>query len=107
MELEIKTQVIELLKYLYLEKEIQKSDGIIGLGRIVNEIVAEIDILKKVPQLKLQIYQEIPKQIENIYQNLLKKGFNKYILTEDVIRKFILKLKNDTRYAYLDLDCNF
>lgn len=34
MEIEIKTQVIELLKYLYLGKEIQKSDGIIGLGSI-------------------------------------------------------------------------
>lgn len=85
-------------------EEYYKDNQDTNLFEIVNEIVAEIDILKKVPQFKLQIYQEIPRQIESIYQNMVRHGFNKYVITEEVIRKLILKLKDDTRYTYLDLD---
>lgn len=85
-------------------EEYYKDNPNTNLFEIVSEIVAEINILEKTPQFKLQTYQEIPKQIKTIYQNMIEEGFDKYLLTEEVIKKAVLKLKQDSRYASLDFN---
>lgn len=85
-------------------EEYYKDNQNTNLFEIVSEIVAEINIIKKTPKFKLQIYQEIPNQIETIYQNMIEEGFDKYLLTEEVIKKAVLKLKQDSRYASLDFN---
>lgn len=74
-------------------EEYYKDNQNTNLFEIVNEIVAEINILEKAPQFNLQVNQEIPKQIKTIYQDMVKEGFDKYLITEEVIKKAVLKLK--------------
>jgi len=35
---------------------------------------------------------------------MIEEGFDKYLVTEEVIKKAVLKLKQDSRYASLDFN---
>ena len=65
-----------------------------NIDLIINEIVAEINIIDIAPKYDLQSYQMIPDQVKQIYNNLVKAGYNKYLITEEKANKFKNKLKN-------------
>ncbi len=65
-----------------------------NLIEIANEIVAEICVNKKMPKYNLQIEQEIPQDIINIYNNLVDSGFNKYLITDEIIKNKLKELEH-------------
>ena len=58
---------------------------------VINEVVGEISILQKAPKYNLQTSQKIPENVIQSYDCLLGMGFNRYVITDESIRKAIEK----------------
>lgn len=84
-------------------EEYYKDNKHTNTFEMINEIVAEIDIIKKVPDLKLQIYQEIPEKIEKLYLDMINRGFDKYLVREELKDK-LLKLKNNKEFSHINFN---
>ena len=89
-------------KKLYItspEFEIEKFDKYYiankytNIEEIVNEIVAEIDINTKAPRYNLQVYQEIPKTIIEIFEELVSMGYSKYLIPEVTMENYERKIQ--------------
>ena len=59
----------------------------VDINGILNEIVAEVNIAQVAPSADLQIYQEIPEEVQNAYELLLKNGYTKYLLTDKRVQE--------------------
>lgn len=75
-------------------EEYYKDNEFTNIELIINEIVAEINIIELAPKYDLQSYQMIPDKVKQIYNNLVKAGYNKYLITEEKANEFKNKLKN-------------
>lgn len=77
----------EFLEYI-------KKNNLMSLDDVINEIVAEINISIIAPKYGIQHENKIPKAVLESYDRLCKRGYNKYLVTHDLIHKTIEKWKN-------------
>jgi len=54
----------------------------IPLERVIHIMVGDLQRIKLYPEKGFQIYQEIPKEITEVYEKLIALGFNKHLMKE-------------------------
>ena len=71
-----------------------QTNNLMSIDDVINELVAEINIAMLTPKYGLQTKEEIPNNIKESYDNLVKKGYKKYLLNDNIIISVITKWKN-------------
>ncbi len=61
---------------------------------VINELVGEININLIAPNYGLQTYEEIPKNVLDSYKRLLNKGYNRYVVNDEIISSVIKSWEN-------------
>lgn len=56
---------------------------------VINELVAEINIGLLAPSYGLQLYEEIPEDVLKSYHSLIEKGYNRYLVNDELIQTVI------------------
>ena len=54
----------------------------IPLERVINIMVGDLQRIKMYPEKGFQIYQQIPSEVWNAYETLLRLGFDKHLMKE-------------------------
>ncbi|HEX6258649.1 MAG TPA: YdcF family protein [Candidatus Saccharimonadales bacterium] len=57
------------------------SSGVISKERILNVMVGDMQRIREYPKLGFQIEQEIPREVWQAYEELVRLGFNKHLLS--------------------------
>lgn len=70
----------------YVEK-----NNLMSLDDVINEVVAEINIGLIAPSYGLQQVDEIPEAVLDCYNRLCQAGYNRYLISEEVIKKTLTK----------------
>ncbi len=58
---------------------------------IINELVGEISIILKTPKFGMQSEQKVDSDVLDAYNYLLNKGYNKQVITDEIIQMVIQK----------------
>lgn len=74
--------------------EYVEKNNLMNTSNVINEVVAEINIGIVTPKYGIQQEEEIPKEVLESYERLCEKGYTKYLVTDDLIRRTIEKWKN-------------
>ena len=68
--------------------EYVKSDKLMNVEDVVNEMIGEISLIKIAPLYGLQSKQEIPDEVMESWRNLIDLGYNKYAYSNETVRGF-------------------
>lgn len=77
-------ELTDFLKYV-------EENNLMSIDDVINELVAEINMGLVVPKFGLQKDEEIPDNVLKSYKKLLKKGYNRYLVNDDLIKSTISK----------------
>ena len=67
--------------------EYVKSDKLMKVEDVMNEMVGEISLIAMAPLYGLQSKQQIPDEVMQSYHNLIALGYDKYVYKEETIKK--------------------
>ncbi len=73
--------------------EYVSKNNFMSLDDVINEMVAEINIGIIAPEYGIQQKEEIPKKVLESYDRLCRKGFTRYLITDDKIKYTMEKWK--------------
>ncbi len=68
--------------------EYVKSDKLMNVEDVVNEMIGEISLIKIAPLYGLQSKQEIPDEVMESWRNLIALGYNKYAYSNETVKGF-------------------
>ena len=71
----------------------QRNNKTMDFSDIINEIVGEISIILATPKYKLQSEQYVPNDVLAAYNFLVECGYSKYVVSDEMIEKALIKLK--------------
>lgn len=71
-----------------------QTNNLMSIDDVINELVGEINIAILTPKFGLQTKEEIPNNIKESYNKLVKKGYNRYLLNDNILISVITKWKN-------------
>lgn len=72
--------------------EYVKSNKLMKVEDVINELVGEINLIIITPQYGLQSYQQIPNEVVASYKKLISLGFNKYVYDDKKVKDFKNKM---------------